>query len=86
VLALDVTYRHARRTEVTGYEISDSAAVQNAPRIALSSGPSDTFGLAPAVETSWRSNLGVLLGVRVVAAGRNTDATITPALAINIVR
>jgi hypothetical protein len=85
VLALDVTYQHARRTAVTGYDVSQSAGAQNLSSVLLTSGPSDGFGLSPAVEYSWTSRLGVLLGARVIAAGRNTDATITPALAINIV-
>jgi hypothetical protein len=42
--------------------------------------------IRPAIEYNWTANLGVLLGARVIAAGRNTAATITPALAINYVR
>jgi len=30
--------------------------------------------------------VGILLGTRMIAAGRNTAATITPAVAINVVR
>lgn len=73
VAALDATYRHARSTEVTG---NTSAA---------SSGPSDAFGLAPAVEYNLSGNVGVLFGTRIIAAGRNTAASITPAVAVNIV-
>lgn len=82
VLALDVTYRHGGNTHLTGYDTADPVRAQ----IALDSGPSDAFGLAPAVEYSWTSNVGALLGARLIVAGRNTAATVTPAVAINIVR
>jgi hypothetical protein len=80
VFALDATYRHQGNTSVNGYNISDPTQT-----IRLHSGPSDAFGLAPAIEYNWRPNLGVLLGVRLIPVGRNTSATITPALAINFV-
>jgi hypothetical protein len=47
--------------------------------------PSDAWGLAPAVEYSWKPYLGVLLGVRLFSAARNSSDTITPAIAINFV-
>lgn len=81
VLALDVLYRHSGNTRVTGYNILDPTPPNNQ----LDSAASDAFGFAPAIEYSWKRNLGVLLGTRVIAAGRNTAATITPALAINFV-
>jgi len=80
VLALDATYRYAGNTPVTGYNISDG----NAP-VQLNSGSSDAFGLAPAIEYNWKRNIGFLLGTRIFPAGRNTSATITPAIAINFV-
>jgi hypothetical protein len=60
--------------------------VHNARTIRLNTGFNDAVGLAPAIEYSRTSKIGVLLGTRVIAAGRNTSATITPAIAINIVR
>ncbi|HEV3073897.1 MAG TPA: transporter [Thermoanaerobaculia bacterium] len=86
VLASDVFYRHGGNTRVNGTDLPDANGVQNAPRIQVDSGSSDAFGLAPAIEYNWRPDLGVLLGVRVIAAGRNTAVTITPAVAINYVR
>jgi hypothetical protein len=86
VLASDVFYRHGGNTHVTGITPPDASGMHNAPRIQLDSGTTDAFGLAPAIEYNWRSDLGVLLGIRIIAAGRNTAATITPALAINYVR
>ena len=70
---------------MTGYNIAVPRGVPNRPSIEFDSGYSDALGLAPAIEYSWNSNLGVLLGVRVIAAGRNTPATVTPAVAINMV-
>jgi len=81
VLALDVLCGHNGNTRVTGYDILDSPS----RGIRLDSGASETFGFAPAIEYSWKPNLGVLVGTRVIAAGHNTTATITPALAINVV-
>jgi len=80
VLALDATYRHQGNTPVTGYNVSDLAQ-----SIRLNSGSSDAFGLAPAIEYNWKSTVGILLGIRLIPAGRNTAFTITPAIAVNIV-
>jgi hypothetical protein len=77
VLALDLTYRNTRNTRVTGsYPVP----------VVMNSGVSDAYGFAPAIEYSWGPNIGVLVGMRVIPAGRNTNETITPAIAINYVR
>jgi hypothetical protein len=81
VLALDATYRHSWNTHTTGYNILDPTPAS----IQLNSGSSDAFGFAPAIEYSWKPNLGVLLGTRVIPASHNTNATVTPAVAINFV-
>ncbi len=73
VLALDVVYGRNGNTRVTGSSTLDS-------------GPSEAFGFAPAVEYNWSPNLGVLFGTRVIAAGVNTTASISPAIAINYFR
>ena len=39
----------------------------------------------PAIEYSWKRNLGLLLGARFIPAGRNANAAISPAIAINFV-
>ena len=80
VLALDATYRHQGNTPVNGYNISNPMQP-----IHFDSGSSDAVGLAPAIEYSWKRNLGVLLGARFIPAGRNANATISPAIAINFV-
>lgn len=81
VLALDATYRYQANTFVAGHNILDSSGP-----VRLNSGTSDAFGLAPAIEYNWKPNLGLLLGARLIPAGRNTPSTITPALAVNFVR
>jgi hypothetical protein len=86
VLALDATYRRNGNTRATGYHIRDPTGAQNPPSIQLDSGSSEVFALAPAIEYSWKPNLGVLLGARLIPAGHNRQATITPAVAINFVR
>ncbi len=80
VLATDATYRHNWNTRVTGYD-----SRQNPSRILLNSGSSEAVAFAPAIEYSWKPNLGVLLGTRVIPATHNTHATVTPAIAINFV-
>lgn len=78
-LALDVTYRRSRGTRVDGYD----AGLPAMP-VRRNSGPSEAFGLAPAIEYSWNANLGLLFGTRLIT-GRSTVTTITPALALNYV-
>jgi hypothetical protein len=85
VLALDATYRHNWNTRVTGLDILDPNRTQSPSSILLNSGSSEVFAFAPAIEYSWKSNLGVLLGTRIIPAVHNTHASVTPAIAINFV-
>jgi hypothetical protein len=85
VLALDATYRHNGNTRAAGHNTLDPSSVQNPSGLQLDSGSSEAFGFAPAIEYSWKPNLGVLVGTRVIPAARNTHASITPAVAINFV-
>jgi hypothetical protein len=85
VLALDSTYRHNWNTSVIGYNALDLKREQNPSSVLLNSGSSEVFAFAPAIEYSWKPNLGVLVGTRVIPASHNTNATITPAIAINFV-
>ena len=86
VLALDATYRYQNSTHIIGHDAAASPGVLSPAKIELDTGYNDAIGFAPAVEYSWNSKVGVLLGARVIPIGRNTAATITPAIAINIVR
>ncbi len=83
VLALDLIQRHAWDTRISGSETS--APSSSISTIVMHSGPSDAFGLAPALEYNLNSNMGILFGTRVIAAGRNTAASVTPAIAVNLV-
>lgn len=75
VAAVDLYYRHADRTTVGG---TGSSGV-----VTLTSGPSDTFAVAPAIEYSWTSNLGVLVGTRFIVPGRNSRSSVTPIIALS---
>ena len=86
VLALDATYRYQNSTRVTGFDGLSSPGMKNSAKIRFDTGYNDAIGFAPAIEYSWNSKVGILLGARVIPIGRNTAATITPAIAINIVR
>jgi hypothetical protein len=77
VMALEAVYNHGDDTRIHG--------TQGGQAVAYHLGSSDGFGLAPAVEFSWAPNLGVLLGTRILMAGRNTPFSVTPAIAINYV-
>jgi len=85
VLALDATYRYTANTRVIGNNISGSSGGQNSNGVLLNLGSSETTGFAPAVEYSWKSTIGVIVGTRVIPGGHNAAMTITPVAAINIV-
>ena len=50
-----------------------------------SSGASFSVGFAPAIEYNWTARVGAILGVRIIEIGRNTAATVTPAIALSMV-
>jgi Putative MetA-pathway of phenol degradation len=77
VLAIDLIYNHGNATRVQGF--------QGANAVYSISGTSDAFGFAPALEYNWTSNIGAPIGVRVLPAGHNSKATVTPAIALNYV-
>jgi len=81
VLALDLTWRHARGARVTGYDLSDTPPIP----VRSDSGTSTAFGFAPAVEFNWNPHVGLLVGVRVITGGYNTTRSVTPAMALDMV-
>lgn len=81
VLAFDLAYRYTRGARVDGMV----AAQGGMARLAYRTRSSASFGFAPAVEYNWRSNVGLLLGVRVFTGGHNSATTVTPAIALNYV-
>jgi hypothetical protein len=78
VLALDIVYSHSDSTRVSG-------SAHGIPVLEVASGTSYSLGLAPAIEYNWNSRVGLLLGVRFIEIGRNTTASVTPAIALNMV-
>jgi hypothetical protein len=81
VFALDLVYQHDASTQVSGTDSSSGPAVL----IDAESGSAWRFGVAPAVEYNFNSRVGVIAGARWFGAGKNTSATITPVMAINMV-
>jgi hypothetical protein len=78
VFALDLMYQHDASTRLTG-------TTNGAQRIDENFGSAWRFGLAPAMEYNFNGRIGIIAGARWFAAGRNTSATITPVVAINMV-
>jgi hypothetical protein len=76
VLALDAFYQHDSSTSIRG-------ETEGVP-LSADSGSAWRFGLAPAIEYNFTSNIGVIVGARWFAAGRNTGASVTPVAAINM--
>ena len=85
VLAFDVVYQHNDSTRLTGAVPPAPPSTGAASQIEHQSGSSWSLGFAPAIEYNWSSRMGVLLGVRIIEIGRNTTATVTPAIAVNMV-
>ncbi len=83
VLALDVVYQRNASTVLQGVDSPGSGVSTVAVR--AQSGSGEVINLAPAVEYNWSSRMGVIAGTLFCAAGRNTGATFTPVLAINMV-
>lgn len=81
VFALDIGYKLNDNTYVTGYNNS----IQNPPVIQFNSGPSRVLIFAPAIEYNWNSSLGILIGTRLIPAGTNVTASVTPVVAVNFV-
>jgi hypothetical protein len=81
VLALDVIYQHNASTRITS-RLPPGPASAPYP---LESGSSYYVGFAPAIEYNLSSQIGVLLGVRIIDIGRNTSSSVTPAVAVNMV-
>jgi len=89
VLALDVVYQRNASTTVSGSVSGGMPAAagsaSGASPFQSVSGSSWSIGFAPAVEYNFSSRVGVLLGLRIIEIGRNTTASLTPAVAVNMV-
>lgn len=81
VLALDVFRQYSDGTRVRGYVTEDGERRE----VRRDIGSSWRLGVAPAIEYNFSGTVGVIVGARWFAAGRNADASITPVAAINLV-
>ena len=85
VLALDAFYQHDASTRIRGTNLEPVNGVPQRVPFSVDTGSAWRFGLAPAIEYNFNSRIGVIVGARWFAAGRNTGASITPVAAINMV-
>lgn len=79
VLALDFVYQHEDNTRLRGSVAGESVEIRE------DFGSAWRLGIAPAVEYNWSSRVGLIVGARWFGAGKNTGATVTPAIALNMV-
>src|SRR5947209_18521849 len=77
VLAFDVEADFAGHTIVEGQEMGGGRVVRTR------SPASRDVGFAPAVEYNWSPSAGALLGVWIIPKGRNSTASVTPAIAVS---
>jgi Putative MetA-pathway of phenol degradation len=88
VPALDVVYQHNASTRVSG-GLPGGSAPPGAGTMAMpyesKSGSSWSIIFAPAIEYNFSSAVGVITGVRIIEIGRNMTASVTPAIAVNMV-
>jgi len=76
VLAFDVERDQWGKTKLVGRDAPDGPLIrQLSPR-------SWNVGFAPAVEYNWSARAGAIFGVWIVPKGHNTEASVTPAIAI----
>ena len=73
VLATDLVYTYDANTRLTA--ASGTTDLGDAHSVAF----------APAIEYNWSSDVGLIAGIRLFPAGRNTSASIMPVFAINYV-
>ncbi|WP_349263389.1 transporter [Steroidobacter sp.] len=78
VFAMDLLYQRDSSTRLSG-------TAGNAERIDEDFGSAWRFGVAPAIEYNFSGRIGIIAGARWFAAGRNTSATITPVVAVNMI-
>jgi hypothetical protein len=78
VAALDIAWQRDASTTVSGLDGAGAAYERRTP-------VSQALILAPAVEYNLSPVLGVIAGARIVPAGRNTTASVTPVIAVNYV-
>ena len=80
VLALDAHYEYDGHTRVWGIRSAPSQSALYWDK----SGTAQYLEFAPAIEYNLNSNMGVIAGIQIISNGRNTQATITPQIAVNM--
>ncbi|TCS12313.1 transporter [Caulobacter sp. BK020] len=78
VAALDLAYQRDAATTVSGVDGAGAAYERRAP-------VSQALILAPAIEYNFSPAVGVIVGARIIPAGRNVTASVTPVIAVNYV-
>jgi hypothetical protein len=78
VAALDLAYQRDATTRVSGLDGAGAVFARRSP-------VSHALILAPAIEYNFSPVLGVIAGARIIPAGRNTTASVTPVIAVNYV-
>jgi len=78
VAALDLAWQRDAATRVTGVDGTGAAYARRSP-------VSQALILAPAIEYNISPALGVIAGARIIPAGRNATASVTPVIAVNYV-
>lgn len=78
VAALDLAYQRDASTKVSGVDAGGAAYERRTP-------VSQALILAPAIEYNFSPAVGVIMGARVIPAGRNVTASVTPVIAVNYV-
>ena len=85
VLAMDLLYQRDAATHLSGeIEQIQNGATQLTPIDAVFPS-SRRSSISPAIEYSWSARMGVIVGAIWTFAGRNTSASITPVIAVNMV-
>lgn len=81
VLAFDVAYNRVYASQLQGVQNTGTALVP----FELRNPTSKVVSLAPAIEYNFNDRIGVIGGVQFSATGRNSDAFVTPQVAVNMV-
>jgi len=76
VLAFDVERDQWARRKLVGRDTPDGPLIRQPSR------RSWNIGFSPAVEYNWSARAGAIFGVWIVPKGRNTEVSVTPAIAI----
>lgn len=80
VLGLDLVTSRTASTKISGTTMSAGGSLST---VRFDLPRAQSWGIAPAIEYSWRPNLGVLLAARFIPRGHNVPGSVTPAVAIN---